>query len=104
MVAKSILGVCADDLEEALSAALDKIDLDFEEPDQDGGVPGGFYMPDECEIMVKLVQYEAIPTLHVFTYRRAISGDDCVEIEYKARLANYSVGTEMAVYVCTSTG
>lgn len=99
--APAILGVDAADLEELLSRALDKLDLQFEESDIAVGYRGGYYLDGEYQLTVKLTGYEAVPTSHTFTYRRAISGDDAIEIQYRTRLTSYNAVTEVAVYSLT---
>ena len=97
---ETVLGVEAEDFENDLSVALDKFPLEFQEREPEAGLSGGFYMDDEYSVSVHLRGYEAIPTSHVFTYRRAATSDDTVEVGYKVRLISFNCVTEVAVYEC----
>lgn len=98
----AVIGVEASDFEADISSALDlQILAEFEERDLDSGIPGGPYLPDECEVTVKLRGYESIPTSHQFIYRRAMSSDDEIEIQYRVKLIAYSPTSEVAVYSFT---
>lgn len=96
--APAILGIDVDVFETDLSIALDKFDPEFQEHEPDTGATGGFYMDSEYSLTVNLAGADAIPTSHTFWYRRAISGDDAIEVQYHAKLAKYTVETETAIY------